>query len=84
MPPVVHDRVAHLAQVAVQNLDHPFRLKLLGEAGEAAQVAEEDGALAPHAAEAEVSSSVRASTSLTTACGTKRAKVSWTRWRSKR
>ena len=51
---VVEDRVAHLLQVAVEDVDHPVGLEQLRERGEAAQVAEEDGALAAHAAETQV------------------------------
>ncbi len=55
----------------------------LGEGGEAAQVAEQHRALAADAAQAQVARRSRSRTSSTTASGTKRAKVSRTRWRSK-
>ena len=51
---VVHDRVAHLREVVVEHLDHLVRRQRLGEAGEAAQVAEQHRALAPHAAQPQV------------------------------
>ena len=41
---VVEDRVAHLAEVVVQDVDDDVRLRLLGEGRESAQVAEENGA----------------------------------------
>ncbi len=53
--PVVEDRVAHLAQVAVEHLDHTFRGQRFGERREAAQVGEHDGSLALHAAQAQPS-----------------------------
>ena len=49
---VVEDRVAHLAQVAVEHVDDDVRRGLLGEGRESAQVAEEDGADQADAAEA--------------------------------
>ena len=51
---VVEDRVAHLGQVAVQHADHLGRLAALGEAREAAQVAEQHGRGQQLAAEADV------------------------------
>jgi hypothetical protein len=48
------DRVAHLREVAVHDLDDELRLLGLGEAREPAQVAEHHGAVAPDAADAQV------------------------------
>ncbi len=47
---VLHDR-GHLRQVLVEELDHLVRLHLLGNAGEAADVAEQDAQLGALAAE---------------------------------
>ena len=47
----VHDRVAHLAQVVVEDADDAVRRRVLAVRGEPAQVAEEHRALAPHAAQ---------------------------------
>ena len=56
---VVHDRVGHLAEVVVEDVDHLVGGRDLGVAGEAADVAEEHRALAAHAAEAHVAAEVR-------------------------
>ena len=78
---MVHDRVAHLRQVVVEDVDHQVRGERLGEAGEAAQVAEQDRALAPHAGQPQVLVGALEDV-VDDVSGTKRANVSRTRWRS--
>jgi len=53
-PAVVHDRVAHLREVVVEDVDHLVRRQALGEGGEAAQVAEHHRPLAPHPAQPQI------------------------------
>ena len=51
---MVEDGVAHLAEIVVQHLDHVVRRQRLGERRERTQVAEQDGAIEPHAAQSEI------------------------------
>jgi len=53
-PAVVEDRLAHLGQVPVENVDHPLGGHRLGRGGEAAQVAKSTVLLPPHAAQPQV------------------------------
>ena len=73
---VVHHRVDHLAEVAVEHLDHLVGGLGLREGGEAADVGEHHRALAAHPAEADIAVAARRARSSTTAAGTKRENVS--------
>ena len=53
-PPVVEDRIDHLAEVLVEKIDDAVRLRPLGECGELPDVGEHHGADAATAAEAKI------------------------------